>query len=188
MPTSYEIDCPPFPALAWADDFWEGFAPRPAAWKDLRVDSERALRGGAEHGVTVYRSEHLEPSPEQRAAYQAFLDGGDALVSLVLAAVHEHYASMRPKWLKSAPDLDLPVIATPGELVRKTQLAVVYVHEVVSAGTAYLGIALRSEWDPEHGAGVMLHGTRVVDVGGHDHAMLAWIAKKDAKARKPKKP
>ena len=50
----------------------------------------------------------------------------------------------------------------------------------------YIGVEFDCRWDPEHGAGVLVQGTRVVEVGGGDTAVLLWIAKRDAETRNVK--
>ena len=44
----------------------------------------------------------------------------------------------------------------------------------------YVGYEFGCEWEDEHGLGVLMHGTRVVDVGFADTAILLWIAEADA--------
>ena len=167
------LEHPLFPQLAWTGDGWEGFAPRPAAWQGLRVASESHLRGGeTSFAVTVTCSSGAAPSEAQCAAYRAFLEGGEPLVTLVLEAVLDHYRGLRARWLAKHPRLDLPAPERVEDLTQLTRLSSVYVHERLDAGHVHLGIALRAAWDPEHGAGVLLRGGRVVRVGTHDDAML----------------
>jgi Domain of unknown function (DUF6985) len=52
-------------------------------------------------------------------------------------------------------------------------------------GVSYVGVELFSRWDREHGAGVLVHGSRVVEVGGADTAILLWIAERDAGGPRP---
>lgn len=185
--TPDDIELAPFPPLEWDDSFWTGYAKRPRAWQKLRVEREAHLPADSSktrHGVTVYRKTQRKPTTEQCAAYQSFLDGGHELVPIVLGAIYESYGPMRARWLEQQPELDLPVVRKPLDLARMTKLSKVYVHESVSRGRAYLGLAFRCEWDEEHGAGVMLHGKRVVAVGDHDTAMLRWIAQRDARKRR----
>jgi hypothetical protein len=56
----------------------------------------------------------------------------------------------------------------------------VYVHQVLKDGLPYVGYEFGCTWDGEHGLGVLVHGTRVVEVGGAQTAMTLWIAKQDA--------
>jgi hypothetical protein len=51
---------------------------------------------------------------------------------------------------------------------------------VLKDGLPYVGYEFGRRWDGEHGLGVLMHGTRVVEVGGADTAMTLWIAKRDA--------
>jgi uncharacterized protein DUF6985 len=44
----------------------------------------------------------------------------------------------------------------------------------------YVGYEFGCTWDGEHGLGVLLHGTRVVEIGGADAAFTLWIAERDA--------
>jgi hypothetical protein len=46
-------------------------------------------------------------------------------------------------------------------------------------GIPYAGFEFGCTWDDEHGLGVLMHGTRAVDIGGADTAFLLWIAEQD---------
>ena len=35
-------------------------------------------------------------------------------------------------------------------------------------------------WGSEHGLGILMLGTRIVEIGGSDTAILLWIAERDA--------
>jgi Domain of unknown function (DUF6985) len=54
----------------------------------------------------------------------------------------------------------------------KRMLRIISVHPstVARSGMSYLGLFLRCTWDPEHAAGVMLHGSRVIKVGDNEAA------------------
>jgi hypothetical protein len=61
-------------------------------------------------------------------------------------------------------------------------------HDAVKGKEPYIGYEFGCEWEQEHGVGVMMHGTRVVEMGGADVAILEWIADRDARKRtKPAK-
>lgn len=162
----------PFPELTWIGDSWEGFAPRPAHWQQLKVASERLRGGETNFDVIVRRDAPDAPSVEQVDAYRAFIGGGEPDVMRVLDAVFAHYRVLRARWLARQPTLDLPVAERAEDLMQLTQLSTLYVHQTVSEGQVHLGIALRAGWDQEHGAGVLLLGDRIVRVGTHDDAMF----------------
>lgn len=45
-----------------------------------------------------------------------------------------------------------------------------YVRLDAADGLAYIGLQLGCDWDDEHGLGIVLHGTRVVEIGEADIA------------------
>src|SRR5215470_19157699 len=53
------------------------------------------------------------------------------------------------------------------------------VHQIEKAGRPYVGFEFGCTWDDEHGLGVLMHGERVVKIGGADTAILLWIARED---------
>ncbi|HET7543890.1 MAG TPA: hypothetical protein VFK05_28660 [Polyangiaceae bacterium] len=62
----------------------------------------------------------------------------------------------------------------------------IYVHQIQHAGLPYVGFAFGCTWDIEHGLGVLMHGSRVVEIGGEDTAFTGWRAEQDADSRGPK--
>jgi len=46
-------------------------------------------------------------------------------------------------------------------------------------GMAYLGLELGCTWDGEHALGLMLHGNRILKIGGADISFDFWIARGD---------
>lgn len=44
----------------------------------------------------------------------------------------------------------------------------------------YIGYEFGCEWEEEHGLGVLMHGTKVIEVGFAETAHTLWIAGKDA--------
>lgn len=55
----------------------------------------------------------------------------------------------------------------------------VHVHQITDRGPPYVGFEFGCDWEEEHGLGVLMHGTRVVEIGHADTAFLLWIAKAD---------
>lgn len=67
-----------------------------------------------------------------------------------------------------------------GDLKSLVGLHTVHIHQVSRDGVPYVGFELGCEWDAEHGLGVLMNGTRTVEVGGADTAILLWLARQDA--------
>ncbi|HYC95942.1 MAG TPA: hypothetical protein VEB39_09630 [Sphingomicrobium sp.] len=79
-------------------------------------------------------------------------------------------------------DDDFPAVANEDDLKRNVGLYAVNIHQVDVDGVPYVGYEFGCEWENEHGLGVLMHGTRVVDVGFADTALLLWVAERDAGA------
>ncbi|WP_407492380.1 DUF6985 domain-containing protein [Pseudooceanicola sp. MF1-13] len=118
----------------------------------------------------------------------------DAEIGLIQTAINDH-ATQVPVLLGAVlaaypqfqqhfqddygPEETLPDIATRNELSSVIALREVFVHQLQTGGAPYIGFRFHCEWDPEHGLGVLMHGLRVVDMGGADTAFLLWIAEQD---------
>jgi hypothetical protein len=81
-------------------------------------------------------------------------------------------------------DDDFPAIANEHDLKRNVGLFAINVHQLNADGVPYLGYEFGCEWDREHGAGVLMHGTTAVEVGLADTALLLWLAERDAEQKR----
>lgn len=178
------LDQPPFPPLEWIDcDWWEGTAVFPA-WAGFQsrgnatesLDDEAPSDGSARVTVTPWDSlESPRPSEAQARAFRFQVERGDEVLAAVLAALRPHYDQMRPSWREAydEEELDEVMPADPGGFRHLIGLSQVHVHPYLRDGMAYVGLEFGCAWDEEHGLGVMMHGARVVDIGGAD-VSFAW--------------
>jgi hypothetical protein len=104
--------------------------------------------------------------PAQHAAYRSLLRDAVKVQKNMLAAI----ALAHPK---HAP------------LETHVELTSIHIHGASAAGVAIVGYELACAWDTEHGLGVLVHGDRVLKIGGADVAILRWMA--DAAAKKAKR-
>jgi len=137
---------------------------------------------------------HTPPSLAQLQTLDRLAADQSELHSVVVAALRAHYAQLRPKYVDFArkypefmgdPDLSMPAFPDDRRLSDLHELQVIYIHNVSESALAYVGFLFSATWEPEHGVGVLVHGTRVVEVGGADTAFLEWIAEKDRDAQLP---
>jgi hypothetical protein len=82
-----------------------------------------------------------------------------------------------------ASNIDVPNLKTEAELARNIGLHTVNIHPVSADDMPYIGFEFGCVWDEEHGLGVLMHGTRLVEVGAADTATLTWLAESDAEER-----
>ena len=125
------------------------------------------------------------PSKEQIAGYQLLKDDGPRITENVLAALLKDYTQLRKRWLKQDPDLEseLPAISTTKEMRKHVGVGIVHVHDIAKSGHAYIGLELGCTWDEEHGAGVILHKSRVIAAGQADTSFDTHAAIKDGGKR-----
>jgi hypothetical protein len=74
----------------------------------------------------------------------------------------------------------MPDVSSTEDFRQLIGLHNVHVHSLLKEGLPYIGCEFGCTWDGEHGLGVFVHGTRVLEVGGADTAFDLWIAKGDA--------
>jgi len=92
------------------------------------------------------------------------------VTATVLKSLLSYYKKLRKTWIKNDPDLadELPEIDSVEAMRKHVGVGIVHMHSIAKAGHAYIGLELGCTWDEEHGAGVLLHKSRVVDVGQAD--------------------
>ena len=183
----------PFPPLRW-DDFgwageiklrsWAGFARRPGSRSKKVTDGTVRLNVPVEDD-----EEQTPPTAAQIKAMRHLLDNEKKVAATVLAAVFEIYPDAKAEYESDYgddPDIELPDIDKPSGLRPWMRLAHVHVLYVSKADVAYVGFEFACVWEEEHGAGVLTHRGRIVEVGHGDTAFLEWIAERDARRRKKK--
>jgi hypothetical protein len=91
------------------------------------------------------------------------------------------YPSLQEQYDGFVEPEEMPSIRTVDDLRLLIGLHSVTVHQIEKDGVPYVGFEFGCTWDVEHGLGVLMHGTRVVEIGGADTAILLWIAEDDAR-------
>ncbi|MQY03459.1 DUF6985 domain-containing protein [Actinomadura macrotermitis] len=92
-----------------------------------------------------------------------------------------HYEELRAEPGGLDPE-DLPAAASGDDVLALMELSEVMVHQILHGGHPYVGLVFACPWDDEHGLGVLMNGTRTVQIGGADTAHLLWIAQQDSEA------
>jgi hypothetical protein len=106
-----------------------------------------------------------------------------ALASAAISSLLQEYPSLQKLYGysgKEKADL-MPDIKSADDLRGLIGLHAVNIHPVVKDGIPYVGFELGCNWDDEHGLGILVHGTRTVEIGGADSAILQWVAERDAR-------
>lgn len=122
----------------------------------------------------------LPVGQEQLAACQYLLENEAAVHEAIVAAILDEYPEVFDIFSEDAEErgIRLPEHMTTEELKQHIGIAYIHLHPVEKEGVGYVGVQLGCSWDDEHGLGVMLHRTEVVDIGGADTSILEWIAER----------
>jgi uncharacterized protein DUF6985 len=113
------------------------------------------------------------------------VENESSIAESLLNSLLEKYPSLRRQYGYSKEDEAnlMPVVTTVNDFRSMIGLHSVNVHPISRDGVPYVGFEFGCSWDDEHGLGVLMHGTRTVEIGGADTAILLWIAKRDAQRR-----
>lgn len=111
------------------------------------------------------------------------IDHEASISSALLASLLKEYPSLQKEYGYSGAQKDqrMPDIKSVEHFRDLIGLHAVNIHQVQKDGIPYVGFEFGCTWDEEQGLGVLMHGTRTVEIGGADTAILLWIAKEDAR-------
>lgn len=167
------------PVFVWEAPCWTSRIKLPF-WK---THLSKGSRGFIDLEVVPPGADETEepPSEEQRAAIAMLVEHDAKLGAAVLKALLKQYGAAQARSRTAEPAMK-PLKDASG-LRKHVTLNRIYVLAMAKQKRAYVGFSFGCSWDPEHGAGVMTHKTRVVAVGGADHAFLWWIPKRDGGIR-----
>lgn len=175
--------------LSLKDELWWEAELRLPSWADYQSrlgeygsKDKREPSDGSVVLIFAPEGRGIEPLKEQEMRLVKWFEQNESIVSeqVKLALIRWCSPDSQERTSRFDFDDDFPAIATEDDLKRNVGLYAVNIHQVNSDGVPYLGYEFGCEWDDEHGAGVLMHGTKVVSVGLADTAFLLWIAELDA--------
>lgn len=164
---------------------WVARIPAPW-WRGFSVPGRPAPVGDPEVRL-VYAPEGRDTSPLTEIERSDAAWAADRLPELSraaltgLLALYPRFAAEYGFTAEEAAEFLPPVTQIDG-FKPLLMLSSVYVHPCRRDGLPYVGLDMACHWDPEHGVGAMMHGPRVVEMGGADTALYLWIARRDAGA------
>ena len=115
-----------------------------------------------------------QPSPPQERAFLQFLEDQEPICAKVVDAIFDRYRREREMWRtgdEAADEIVVPDVRSPDDLKRLIRLQELRVLASSKDGCSLIGFCFHCCWDIEHGLGVLVHGTRVVEVGEND---ITW--------------
>jgi len=160
---------------------WIGYQTRNGSYGSISSDDP------SDGVVTItFAPEGRNESPlteQERALVQWLLDHESEVAPAVLAGLLADYPRLQELYGYDEAEREevMPDVSSAEDFRRLIGLHNVHVHQVLKDGLPYLGYEFGCTWDSEHGLGVLMHGTRVVKVGGANTSYLRRIAERDAR-------
>ncbi len=115
-----------------------------------------------------------QPSSSQEQAFVQFLENQELICTTVVNAIFDNYRRQREMWCTGhevSDNLMVPEVQSPDDLKRLMRLHELRILDLSKDGSSLIGFCFACSWDNEHGLGVLVHGTRVVEVGEND---ITW--------------
>lgn len=117
------------------------------------------------------------PTPTERTAAEYVLMHEDEIAKAAIDAIFEDYRAFRSYYVAEyPPDVaarELPDIAQADGLKQLIGLDCIFLHASQPGHDRmqpYFGLAMGCEWDSEHGLGLLMQGTRPVEIAGEETA------------------
>ena len=162
-------------------------------------DYEGSLLLDAWKGFQSRRGPYASQDKEERSSGQVKVTVEGIPVDYVkvcsaaqVASIHhlvEHAESIRDSLLKGLLDIFpswkevygeyLPDVSDVSQFKDVIGLSYLHILSAEKDGFAYIGFELGCSWDDEHGAGVLMHKERVIEVGQADTSLNSWAAYDD---------
>ena len=158
---------------------WFGYQSRLGAYGSL---DKSELSDGSVTLIFAPEGRGLEPLTEQEMGLINWFEQNEPKVSQAVKSALIEWCSPYCAERTSRFDFeeDFPAVANEDDLKRNVGLYAVNIHQVDRGGVPYIGYEFGCQWEEEHGLGVLMQGTRVVNVGFADSAITLWIAEADA--------
>lgn len=160
---------------------WKGYLDRTGAYGG---PGDSASSDGSVELVFAPEGRDSSPLTEQEVALvDWFLENERSVSDAAKAAIVQKYPYFQGRYGYSPSEKAefMPDISSVEHLRLLIGLYAVNIHQIEKDGTPYIGFEFGCTWDEEHGLGVLMHGTRPIEVEGSDTARLLWIAERDAR-------
>jgi hypothetical protein len=179
------------PQFALQDDQWWRSRTKLAVWAGFQARGgpygAKSSNQASDGSVTVRfapEGRGSEPLKANELALIAwFFEHENEVSQSLQQALVDAYPDLREQYGFDADgETDLPEVRDIEDLKSVIGLHSVNIHQVARDELPYIGYEFGCNWEEEHGLGVLMHGTKVIEIGGADTAFLLWIAKQHAQA------
>jgi hypothetical protein len=158
---------------------WVGFQARNGPYGSISSDDP------SDGVVKITAPDHDDDSPpteQDRASVQWLLDHEAEVASAVLEGLLAEYPRLQELYGYEAEEREtyMPDVSSKEDFHHLIGLHEVHVLQLLKDGIPYIGFEFGCTWDGEHGLGVLMHGTRIIEVGDANTSFTLWSAEEDA--------
>jgi len=145
--------------LSWDESYWATV-----------IDDFDPFGGEIELHVETRDEEKMKPHALQVDAWNGVLRNRSHYLALIREGLFRFYCDIRPRYEQAGPEwiANMPVLSKKEEIDVLLHLNYISIRWPYDEETPSIGFSYRCEWDPEHGAGIILKGDAIIDVGGAD--------------------
>lgn len=144
-----------------------------SSWAGFRSENSREELEG-ENVLLVLESEsyesypNLAPLENYELALEWLLANQADVKTSALEGIRNFIDVMLNEY--GIKDDELSSVTSVSQLSSMVDLSFVRIYPQSKDGKPYLGLEFECNWDPEHGCGILLHGTTVLAAGGSEAA------------------
>lgn len=178
------------PTFNWNEYFWEasvnledwsGFQERNGPYG--AISSEKPSNGDIK---IVFAPEGRGEEPinsDELELVNWFVTHQDKVIESIVKTLYHNYSQIKDSYVEEfgeeVKDL-FPEVNSIDEINNVVGIISVNIHQISKNNIPYIGVEMGCNWEEEHGLGFLLHGDKIVEVGGADTAILLWMAEKHA--------
>ena len=178
------------PTFQWNEFFWETEVNLPE-WSGFqeRNGPYGALSSSEPSNGTikiVFAPEGRDEGPintEEIELINWFLSHQSDVIGSIVSALFSNYSSIRDNFIEECGEEMaeyFPPVNVADDIKSVVGVVSVNIHQVAKNGIPFIGVEMGCNWEEEHGLGFLLHGNKIVEVGGADTAILLWLARQHA--------
>jgi len=149
---------------------WKGFQSRRGPY-GTRNRSE-ASDGSVEISLAPVRKSADPPSEAEAAAVSWVIENEASISQALLRSLFKEYRSLQELYGYAGNEKAtlMPDVDSIDDLRPLMGLHQIYVHREQKDGVPYSGFLFGCTWEPEHALGILMHGSRTVEIGWADTA------------------
>jgi len=161
----------------WDDYFWV---------TEVNLDTWRVF--GESSIELTFAPEGRDESPlkeEEIELVRWVIENEKPILDSLIDALLKEYPKIKEEysgWMDEEEVVELlPEVETKEDLKKLISSPSINVHQILNKSAPFIGIQFNCSWDDEHALGILMYGSKVLEIGGADTAILLWMAEKHAK-------